>query len=560
MLAPPDVQLSSEAITEGFSWQRAAAAAGLPRHTVVCVAEQFIRRWVSAVADVYVAGGRTGVAEAQPTSRSLNAERLAVVDLAAAAREEASALAHVAAGLLDAAAREPRLADALLCWREKVTAAHDFSPPALVAALGREPPATLAAKPFAHRCTIPSTPPVEMRGMAPRWPVGVPRPGNMLDTYSPQDREEVRAQLTAVEKWNATRVCGINSPRPIHKSWSDDARLPWFRGRVLWERDGRCELIDTRLPATRVRMHREAVLWMLRDFPHRQLVSFLVHGVTLHDDLPLQTSIAANLLSFYEVRGGPDAVAEEMNGLKERGWYLSSAGLVTTADTSTVATTAVGAAAAPAMAATASPISTARLLTSPARINPRGAVARKDLGPPRGVAELGYPRRETFTIDTGEPVTSVNVATSAEHSKTTGDDFWARKEVKPRPCDLMFNLLVLRAMGNLMRAACGVAPATLLILFDYKYFFHALAYMAGDVWKTGCAVPAREAPGVASRTRLDVLIELVLAMGWTQASKVAQDFANALMWLLLRAVDEALAPHIIELREMSADRQHAAGP
>jgi hypothetical protein len=176
MLAPPDVQLSSEAITEGFSWQRAAAAAGLPRHTVVCVAEQFIWRWVSAVADVYVAGGRTGVAETQPTSRSLNAERLAVVDLAAAAREEASALAHVAAGLLDAAAREPRLADALLCWREKVTAAHDFSPPALVAALGREPPATLAAKPFAHRCTIPSTPPVEMRGMAPRWPVGVPRP------------------------------------------------------------------------------------------------------------------------------------------------------------------------------------------------------------------------------------------------------------------------------------------------------------------------------------------------------------------------------------------------
>jgi hypothetical protein len=240
-------------------------------------------------------------------------------------------------------------------------------------------------------------------------------------------------------------------------------------------------------------MHREAVLWMLRDFPHRQLVSFLVHGVTLHDDLPLQTSIAANLLSFYEVRGGPDAVADEMNGLKERGWYLSSAGLVTTADTATVATTAAGTATAPARAATTSSVSTVRLLTSPARINPRGAVPRKDLGPPRGVAELGYPRRETFTIDTGEPVTSVNVATSAEHSTATGDDFWARKEVKPRPCDLMFNLLVLRAMGNLMRAACGVAPATLLILFDYKYFFHALAYMAGDVWKTGCAVPAREA-------------------------------------------------------------------
>ena len=554
LLAPPDVQPSSEAIAEGFSWQRAAAAAGLPRHTVVCVAEQFIRRWVSAIADVHIAGGRTGVAEAQPTARALNAERLASVDLAAAAREEASALMHVSAGLQDAAAREPRLADALLCWREKVATAHDFSPPALVAALGREPPAVLAAKPFTYRCTIPRTPPVEMRGMAPRWPAGVPRPASMLETYSPQARDEVRAQLDAVEQWNAARVSGVRAPRPNHKSWSDGARLPWFRGRVLWERDGCCEIIDTRLPAARVRMHREAVLWMLRDFPHRQLVSFLVHGVTLHDDLPLQTSIAANLLSFYEVRGGPDAVAEEMHGLKERGWYLSSAGLAATAETPTTATVAAGTAGTSVVAATASPTQAARLLTSPARINPRGAVPRKDLGPPRGVAELGYPRRETFTADTGEIVTSINVATSTEHSATTDDKFWARQEVKPRPGDLMCNLLVLRAMGNLLWAAAGgTAPATLLILFDYKYFFHALAYMAGEVWKTGCAVPAREASGTASRTRLDVLLELVLAMGWTQASKIAQDFANALMWLLLRSVDEALAPHIAELRKLSAD-------
>ena len=267
----------------------------------------------------------------------------------------------------------------------------------------------------------------------------------MLDTYSPQARKEVRAQLNAVEQWNAARVRGAIMPRPDHKSWSDKARLPWFQGHVLWERDGRCDIIDRRLPAARVRMHREAVLWMLRDFPHRQLVSFLVHGVTLHDDLPLQTSIAANLLSFYEVKGGPDAVAEEMNGLKDRGWYLSSAGLAAAAEN-------------------ASPLQSARLLTSPARINPRGAVPRKDLGPPRGVAELGHPRRETFTVDTGEIVTSVNVATSAESSAAAGDEFWARKEVKPRPGDLMFNLLILRAMGNLMRSAMGgTAPATLLI-------------------------------------------------------------------------------------------------
>ncbi|KOO23677.1 hypothetical protein Ctob_003728 [Chrysochromulina tobinii] len=190
-----------------------------------------------------------------------------------------------------------------------------------------------------------------------------------------------------------------------------------------------------------------------------------------------------------------------MHGLKERGWYLSSAGLIATsaAVASTAAQKADTAAMAPVQpAAELTSLREARLMTSPARINPRGAVARKDLGPPRGVAELGHPRRETVTTDTGEIVTSVNEATSTERSVATGDDFWARPEIKPRPSDLVLNLLILRAMGNCLRPAFGgTAPAILLILFDYKYFFHSLAYMAGEVWKTGCAVPARAAPGVA---------------------------------------------------------------
>jgi hypothetical protein len=559
MLVPPQIDVSSQAVDAGFSWQRAAAAAGSSRHALACIAEQYLLRWVTASRDIGIAGVRTGMAQAQPTARALDPDQLAGVDVHAAAREEASALLRVSEGLLEAAAREPHLAEALLCWREKVATARDFAPPAIVAAAGREPPASLASKPFAHRCTIPTTTPVPVQWKAPRWPVGVPAPETLIDTYTPTARAEVRAQLDSVAQWNAARVGGTMSPRPNHRSWSDKARLPWFQGRVLWERDGKCVLADGRLPATRIRMHREAALWLLRDYPHRQLVSFLVHGVTLHDDLPLQTSIAANLLSFYDVRGGPDAVAEEMQGLKERGWYLSSAGLVATttaatSETANSAHTATAAATASARpAAEPTPrLREARLMTSPARINPRGAVPRKDLGPPRGVAELGHPRRETVTIDTGEVVTSVNEATSTERSAAKGDEFWARPEVKPRPGDLVLNLLILRAMGNHLRSAFGgTAPAILLILFDYKYFFHSLAYMAGEVWKTGCAVPARAAPGVAHRKRYDVLAELVLAMGWTQASKIAQDFGNALMWLLLRAVDTALAPHVAELRAES---------
>ena len=69
-LAPPAAPIRQEAIAEGFSWQRAAAAAGSPRHTVACVAEQFIRRWVTATADFHVDGARTGVAAAQPRTLS----------------------------------------------------------------------------------------------------------------------------------------------------------------------------------------------------------------------------------------------------------------------------------------------------------------------------------------------------------------------------------------------------------------------------------------------------------------------------------------------------------
>eukprot|EP00965_Chrysotila_dentata_P175311 5787035-Pleurochrysis_carterae.AAC.1 len=79
-----------------------------------------------------------------------------------------------------------------------------------------------------------------------------------------------------------------------------------------------------------------------------------VHGVVHGDDLPLHTAIAPNLFSLYEVEGGARAVAAEMDALRARGWYAGSRGAI------------------PALPA------------SPVRICPRGAVPRKDGGPPRG--------------------------------------------------------------------------------------------------------------------------------------------------------------------------------
>eukprot|EP00965_Chrysotila_dentata_P014273 472726-Pleurochrysis_carterae.AAC.1 len=69
--------------------------------------------------------------------------------------------------------------------------------------------------------------------------------------------------------------------------------------------------------------------------------------------------------------------------------------------------------------------------------------------------------------------------------------------------------------------------ALLLILFDFKYFFHhQFAYALHGAWKMGFVAPASAAGGEASGDEVWVLLELVMAMGWTGASGIAQDAGN----------------------------------
>ena len=78
-----------------------------------------------------------------------------------------------------------------------------------------------------------------------------------------------------------------------------------------------------------------------------------------------------------------------------------------------------------------------------------------------------------------------------------------------------------------------------------------------DVWKTGGGVPARKAGGGAHRAILDVIHELVMAMGWTRASQVAQDLANALIWKLYQLVNAACEPLVAEARRLSPEFEAA---
>ena len=124
-------------------------------------------------------------------------------------------------------------------------------------------------------------------------------------------------------------------------------------------------------PALESQLHKEAMLWLCKDYRHRRLLSLIVHGVRMTDGLEMNTSVSANLDSMYDVEGGVDAVADESDKLKKRGW------LAKRGDSTVRGRLGSAAARAPA---------------SPLIVGPRGAIKRKDGGPPRGVADDTHPR------------------------------------------------------------------------------------------------------------------------------------------------------------------------
>lgn len=95
--------------------------------------------------------------------------------------------------------------------------------------------------------------------------------------------------------------------------------------------------------------------------------------------------------------------------------------------------------------------------------------------------------------------------------------------------------------------------AVLVMLFDFTYFFHHLAYEMAEVWKRRFGMQARAAQGGTHPEVLDLLAELVMAMGWTCASLIAQDVASALVRRLGKHVSELLRAHVGEAREGSKE-------
>ena len=96
------------------------------------------------------------------------------------------------------------------------------------------------------------------------------------------------------------------------------------------------------------------------------------------------------------------------------------------------------------------------------------------------------------------------------------------KEVKPLFSDIVHNAAILRRGADI-----GGQPV-FVFAFDFKYFFHQIAYASADLWQLGGVVPDWKEGGGAAAS-VSCMSEEAMAMGFTVSSQIAQRLANAIM-------------------------------
>ena len=414
----------------GCTWRRGAPSSEPSTIAATAAVCWYALGWRSPQHEFAGARWRTGAMAVAPVAMGMR-RVTAALDVAALQRRLARDKARMVELLTTAQRTELATAAMLAAWADKLQEEPTSEPPAEVLACACAPDTEAYARaPFHRPCRILVTPPVAMKWRRPRWPFGVPRPANMLETYAVERRGDIQGQLDSVRAWCGARLRGQTKQRPAALSWGDDARLPWFRGWVQDFRGDRCEALDERGPAAPEKVHARAFLWYFRDFPNRQLASFVCHGVRMHVDMPLQTTLSPPLFALFDVKGGADAVVDEYHMLESQREWVKGAPLP---------------------------------LTSPARMAPRSATERAG-GPPRGLAELGWPRKP-HRDHAGDEVVSVNASTGKKAAAAAGDTFYPLNETKPGLREACHNIMIVWVIADML------GLAIILLLFDYKYFF-----------------------------------------------------------------------------------------
>ena len=372
------------------------------------------------------------------------------------------------------------------------------------------PTEALTDLPFEHRAAPPSTAPLP----EPRPPPDVPpelrsiKAASALFLPELKGYSKIRRMLRRLSKWHRLAKAGMRARRPPPLALDVSSLVPPARafveaGGIIDTRDPSCiRFLDPREQPFPSHLHRDAIDAELASCPDQELRCMIHGGVVLKAGVRPQIVIMPNLNSLYQGDEGVavDAVVDELYSLVDRGWYSTH---------------------------TFIPF-------IPWRCAPRGAVARPGGGVPRGIVDNGAPRNALHTWPRGEPVVSVNQASGPmrpPHGTEPSGIKW-HQEHKPLFKHACRNGLIL---WNIARAA---GQPLFVFAFDFKYYFHQLYLRYGEWWLAGSVMPARLRQDGVPDT-LVTIVEMVLSMGTSPSSQIAQRFANAMLWALFRRMDAA---------------------
>ena len=395
--------------------------------------------------------------------------------------------------------------------------------------------------PFGYECPIPRTsakasPPPH----PPGWPPGLTPPARQVDMLMPLAAAEMFDHLDALDAHFAACAAGADPSvgRPPGRAWGVGCFRPEFRSLLLagavvgWDAVTGVPFLWP--PDHHLRSHvsaeRAAVMFAASD--DQEAVSWLTRGIPIPIGCRAPcVALSNNLLSCYPPSAARP-IAEQLAGFHSLGW----------SERGPPRSRAQGCLGLPSL-----PFESAQC----------GGVAKRGTTEPRIIINLcwpqdairlgfpGYPLRFAEAPPDGHTAPaeahrewyySTNALTGSAkpfHGVMVGP--WQR-DFKPSAAVAMRNTCVL---GHV----CELAGLDIFELsFDFKKWFHQLWYRCRGRHIMGVLAPALDGEG-ALRRDLVAQLNLVMAMGWSAASGIAQRVLNIVIRLVALYMDVAEAPH-----------------
>ena len=354
----------------------------------------------------------------------------------------------------------------------------------------------------------------------------LPRPPVQLTDFRPSSIDDILEPeaLRLVKNW--ARSCGLDlmrmgregpsSTRRFHQKLAIGQSLfrPPARG-IVWDLRRQHEGVIVPLafdaPSAST-LDFSRFQDALATYPDQEAVGFLLEGIQFKAPLSLELVLLPHLLDLAK---GVSRVDAELHRLTDVGYYAVFD----------------------------------QLPFVPCRCVPNGTVERK-LEPdrPRRKEDQGRPRSLLPVRGEDTCASVLNEAIGLHDLLPDGTRKWPL-EVKPRPEDVMRDLVVLRA------AAHAVDQSVLVFADDFKDFYNQFALAPSELWKVVLFWLPRSAG--SSSPNYSFLVSLSLGFGITAASNVARRFAYIFLYLVRLEMERLEATSVLSPAERAwvASRQ-----